>query len=206
MTIAGNIYGVVLNDSVERGQLAPHFGEKPYGKAPEAPVVYMKPLASIAQGAVPVPSETGLIASTTLAVLIARDTGAIAAESVATCVGGIALALDLSLPAASYYRPAVAQKNGDGRLALGTFVAPAIPPALSLSADGVVIHEWSLHRLARPVDQLIADLSTFMTLRAGDVLLIGLPGNAPTIYPGAQLLVEGEGLPSLDVPTKGDSR
>lgn len=204
MTIAGNIYGVVLNDSIERAQLASQFAEKPYSKPPVAPVVYMKPLASMVRGTVPVPAATGLVASTTLAVLIARDTYGIAAENFASCVGGIALALDLSLPAVSYYRPAIAQKNGDGRLAIGDFVAPTFPPALTLSADGAVIHEWSLDRLARPVDQLIADLSAFMSLRAGDVLLIGLPGDAPTICPGAQLLVEGEGLPSLDVPTKGD--
>lgn len=204
MTIAGNIYGVVLNDSAERAQLASQFGEKPYGKPPEAPVVYMKPLASLVRGAVLVPVKTGLVASTTLAVLIARDTSGVAAANVAACLGGVALALDLSLPAASYYRPAVAQKNGDSRLAIGAFVAPAFPPTLKLLSDGSVIHEWPLDRLARPVDQLIADLSAFMTLRAGDVLLIGLPGDAPTIQCGGRLRVEGDGLPPLEVPTEGE--
>lgn len=201
MTIAGNIYGVVLNDAAERERLAPQFGEKPYAAAPRAPVVYMKPLSSLATGTVGVPAATGLIAATTVAVLIARDTGKVAESGVAACLGGVALALDLSVPAASYYRPAVAQKNGDGRLALGSFAAPALPASLKLLADGELVHEWPLARLVRGLETLIADLGAFLTLKAGDVLLVGLPGDAPVIRPGQRLRVEADGLPTLDVTT-----
>lgn len=201
MTVAGNIYGVVLNDAAERERLAPQFAEKPYAAAPRAPVVYMKPLASVATGTVGVPAATGLVASTTVAVLIARDTGKVAESDVTACLGGMALALDLSLPAASYYRPAVAQKNGDGRLALGSFAAPALPERIRLLADGTLIHEWPLDRLFRKVDTLVADLGAFLTLKAGDVLLVGLPGDAPVIRPGQHLRVEADGLPALEVTT-----
>lgn len=205
MTVAGNIYGVVLNDAQEREHLAPQFDEKPYAKPPVAPVVYMKPLSSLAHDAVQVPADTGLVAATTLAVLIARDTGGVDEDGVAACLGGTALALDLSLPAASYYRPAVAQKNGDGRLAFGDFVAPVVPDAISLFADGDLIHQWSLDRLVRPLSRLVTDLGAFLTLRAGDVLLVGLPGDAPVVRPGQSLRVEAEGLPALAVATRGES-
>jgi 5-oxopent-3-ene-1,2,5-tricarboxylate decarboxylase / 2-hydroxyhepta-2,4-diene-1,7-dioate isomerase len=204
VTIAGNIYGVVLNDAEEHQRLAPQFGEKPYGAAPIAPVIYMKPLASVVHGKVPVPADTGLAASTTLAVLIARDTGGVTRSGVADCLGGVALALDLSVPASSYYRPAVAQKNGEGRLALGDFVAPAMPEAITLFADGKPVHEWSLERLVRPLDLLVADLGAFLTLKAGDVLLIGLPGDAPVIRPGQTLRVVADGLPEVEIATSGE--
>jgi 5-oxopent-3-ene-1,2,5-tricarboxylate decarboxylase/2-hydroxyhepta-2,4-diene-1,7-dioate isomerase len=204
MTVAGNIYGVVLNDATERERLAPQFEDKPYLKQPVAPVVYMKPLAALASGPVAVP-RGGLTAAATLAVLIARDTAGVERDDVAACIGGAALALDLSLPSASYYRPAVAQKNGDGRLALGGFTAPVVPRSIRVLADGATVHEWSLDRLARPIETLIADLGTFMTLKAGDVLLVGLPGDAPVIQAGQSLRVEGEGLPALDVATTGES-
>lgn len=204
MTVVGNIYGVVLNDAAERERLVPQFHEKPYGAPPLAPVVYMKPLSSLARGTVAIPAETGLTASTTLAVLIARDTGRVAESGVASCLGGVALALDLSVPATSYYRPAVAQKNGDGRLALGEFTAPAMPGAIRLLADGKLVHEWSLDRLVRPLETLVADLGAFMTLKAGDVLLIGLPGDAPTVQPGQSLRVEADGLPAIELATIGE--
>lgn len=205
MTVAGNIYGVVLNDIAECERLAPLFGEKPYGKPPVAPVIYMKPLSCLAQGPVKVPSDSGLVAAATLAVLIARDTGRVSEDGVAACLGAMAMALDLSVPAESYYRPAVAQKNGDGRLALGDFAAPAVPGEIRLLADGKPIHAWSPDRLVRPLEMLVADLGAFLTLKAGDVLLIGLPGDAPVIRPGQSLRVEADGLPALAVSTTGES-
>ena len=204
MTVAGNIYGVVLNDAQERGRLASQFDEKPYAKPPVAPVVYMKPRSSLARASVAVPADTGLTASTTLAVLIARDTGGVSESEVAACIGAMALALDLSLPSESYYRPAIAQKNGDGRLALAEFAAPAMPGAIRLKADGRPIHEWTLDRLVRPLERLVADLGAFLTLKAGDVLLVGLPGDAPVIRPGQSLRVEADGLPALDIATTGE--
>lgn len=201
MTVSGNIYGVVLNDALEHKRLAPQFSEKPYAAAPVAPVVYMKPLSSIVTGAVGVPAATGLVASTTVAVLIARDTAKLTEHDVAACLGGMAVALDLSLPAPSYYRPAVAQRNGDNRLALGCFAAPTLPKRIGLRVDGELVHEWSLDRLVRKLEPLIVELSAFMTLRAGDVLMIGLPGDAPLVSPGQILRVEADGLPSLDVAT-----
>lgn len=201
VTVAGNIYGVVLNDAAERERLAPQFGDKPYAAPPRAPVVYMKPLSSVATGTIGVPGATGLVASTTVAVLIARDTGGVSEVDVDTCLGGAALALDLSLPAASYYRPAVAQKNGDGRFALGSFAAPAMPRSIRLLADGELIHEWPLDRLFRKLETLVADLGAFLTLKAGDVLLVGLPGDAPVVRPWQILRVEADGLPTLEINT-----
>lgn len=203
MTLAGNIYGVVLNDTRERERLAPQFDEKPYAAPPRAPVVYMKPLASVVTGPVAVPPG-GLTAAATLALLVSRDTGGANEADAFSRLGGAALVLDLSLPASSYYRPAVAQKNADGRIALGAFAASAVPKTIRLLADDTVIHEWSLDRLHRQPGALIAELGSFLTLKAGDVLLIGLPGDAPLAHAGQKLRVEAEGLPPLDVTTTGE--
>lgn len=203
MTLAGNIYGVVLNDTPERERLAPQFGEKPYAAPPRAPVVYMKPLASVVTGPIAVPPG-GLVAAATLALLVARDTGSVAEADVFSHLGGAALVLDLSRPASSYYRPAVAQKNADDRIALGAFVAPSLPKTIRLLADDMVIHEWSLDRLHRQPGALVAELGAFLTLKAGDVLLIGLPGDAPLVHAGQTLRVEAGGLPPLNVTTTGE--
>jgi 5-oxopent-3-ene-1,2,5-tricarboxylate decarboxylase/2-hydroxyhepta-2,4-diene-1,7-dioate isomerase len=47
------------------------------------------------------------------------------------------------------------------------------------------------------VEDLIVDVSAYMTLRAGDLLLVGLPGDAPTAGVGREITVRSEGLPDL---------
>jgi 5-oxopent-3-ene-1,2,5-tricarboxylate decarboxylase/2-hydroxyhepta-2,4-diene-1,7-dioate isomerase len=204
MTVAGNIYGVVLNDAEELARLAPELDQKPYAAPPVWPVVYMKPLASLASGPIPVPA-TGLVAAATLAVLFARDTGGVAVADIPACIGATALALDLALPTDSYYRPAVAQKNAPGRLALGNWAGPKVPPSIRLWVDGSTIHEWPLDRLSRAPLALIAELGSYLTLKAGDVLLVGLPGDAPLVAAGQELRIEADGMPTLEVVARKDA-
>ncbi|WP_372731520.1 fumarylacetoacetate hydrolase family protein [Novosphingobium sp.] len=200
--IAGNIYGVVLNDATEREALGAALTEKPYGAPPMAPVVYQKPLASIARGAVTVP-EGGLVAATTVAVLFARDVCRITPDEVQGSIGAAALAIDFSTPNSSYYRPAIAHRNADGRLVLGDFAAFAMPESIALLIDDNVAHEWPTDRLVRGAVQLISDLSQYMTLLAGDVLMIGLPGDAALISGGQTLAVIGGPLPPTYTITTG---
>lgn len=200
--IAGNIYGVVLNDSAERDRLGAALAEKPYGAPPIAPVVYQRPLASIARGTVPVP-EGGLVAATTVALIIARDACRIGPIAVEAYIGAAALAVDLFTPNSSYYRPAIANRNADGRLVLGEFAAFAMPESIVLSLDDKPAHEWSTDRLVRGALQLASDLSQYMTLLAGDVLLIGLPGDAPVIVGGQTIAVTGGTLPPIVMKTTG---
>lgn len=199
MTVSGTIYGVLLNDAQEREALSPHFNEKPYEAPPLAPVVYIKPQPCISQGIVRVPPGVDLVeAAPTIALLFARDAADVAAEHAMACVGAMCLALDVSIPQASYYRPAIAERCRDGFLPIGPFAWAGLPASIETSIDGTIAHRWSLDRLVRPVPDLVADLSRFMTLRAGDVLLVGLPGDAPRVGPGRRIRVEADGLPPLD--------
>ncbi|QGP80417.1 fumarylacetoacetate hydrolase family protein [Sphingobium sp. CAP-1] len=200
MIPSGHIYGVALNDRLERDRLAAAFQEKPYGAPPRAPVVYMKPAAALARGPVRVAAGTQLVAAPTIALLFARDASHVTADQVQVHLGAAALALDLSLSLSqtSYYRPAIAQKNGDDFLILGDAGAADLPDAIRTFVDGVPVHAWSLERVWLPVAELVAELSTFMTLRAGDILLIGLPGDAPAVAPGQTIRVEADGLACIE--------
>lgn len=204
MTASGSIYGVVLNDRAEREGLQPQFAQKPYQAPPEAPVVYMKARQCVARGEARLPEGKSVRAGATLALLFARDACRVDAANALACVGGVALALDLSLPQENYYRPAIAQSNRDGFLQLGAFVAPVWPEEIVTRIDGVEAHRWRQDRLVRPAADLIAALSGFMTLRAGDVLLVGLPGDAPMIGAGQEALVEAAGLPALSARMKAE--
>lgn len=198
MSVGGHIYGVILNDRDELERLAPEFEEKPYSSPPNAPVVYMKPRSAIAKGVIPHKPEK-LVCAPTLALLMARDAARQTARNALNCVGAVAAALDVSLPQASYYRPAVAQKNADGFLAFGDWTAPSYPGLIATSINGASAHEWRLERLNRSPAELLAELSSFMTIKAGDVLLVGLPGDAPQAEAGDHLRIEAGGLPPLEI-------
>lgn len=198
--IAGNIYGVVLNDRDELNALGVALEAKPYAAPPKAAVVYQKPLGSIARGPVPVPPG-GLVAATTVALLFARDATRVLPEDVAAHLGGAALAVDLFTPNPSYYRPSVANRNADGRLLLGAFGRPLLPDAITMAVDGTIVHEWALSRLVRDAGQLVSDLSQYMTLMAGDLLLIGLAGDAPAIAADVALTISCDTLPAITTTT-----
>lgn len=199
--ITGSCYGVVLNAAAERERLAAAFAEAPYLRAPEAPVVYIKPRTCFRFDGAPVampPELPEVEVAATIAVLFAKDCGPGTDPNEA--IGAACLALDVGEPEASYYRPAIRQRCRDGFLPLGGFVGWTIGFAdttLTTRIDGAAVHQWSLRDLVRPVDRLVRDLASFMTLRSGDLLLVGLAGDAPRAKPGKQVEVDGEGFPPL---------
>lgn len=199
--LGGTIYGVVLNDADERERLGQALAEDPYKAPPGAPVVYIKPRLCATWGgaAVPMPEgESELRVAATLALLITRDTAKVNPEAALDHVGGACLALDVAVPFGSYFRPPIAQIARDGFLPLGAMGSAEVPEEIITIVDGVEVHRWSLSRLVRSPSQLISDLSQFMTLKAGDLLLVGLPGDAPTASKGQRVEVRTAGLARLD--------
>lgn len=194
MICSGHIYGIILNDAEELTRLAPDLNAEPYLAPPVAPVVYMKPATTLAMGTVRLKPGKEAVAAATLALLMAQDTTGVGAAHAMDHVGASALAIDISYPQANYYRPAVAQRNADGFLVLGDWNWPTVPDRITTVLDGQAAHSWPLDRLHRPIPQLIADISAFLTLRAGDVLLVGLPGDAPKVRAGMELRAEASGL------------
>ena len=200
--LPGTVYGVILNDLAERESLAARFTEPPYRAPPEAPVLCIKPQTCIAASGVRVATRPGkpIVAAATIGLVMGRDATRVTPEQALSCVAGVRLALDLCEEHADYYRPAVAERCRDDFLPL-TGLMPLTRPAseivIETCLDGHAVHRWSLDRLFRPVEQLIASITGFMTLSAGDVLLVGLPGDAPRAACGQVIEVRSDGLPRL---------
>lgn len=199
--ISGTAYGVVLNDRDELSALRATFLKAPYKAAPIAPVVYIKPRNCFNFGGAPVLIEDDIAEvslASTLAVLFARDVTDASPDHALEAVGAMCLALDVRCAREDYYRPAIAQTCRDGFLALGDFApVTALPKEIVTHVDERMVHVWQLSRLVRPLGQLIADLSSFMTLSAGDLLLAGLPGDAPSARIGQNVRVSAAGLAPL---------
>ena len=209
--VSGTIYGVVLNDRSEHGLLADAFLEAPYKAAPSAPVVYIKPRTCLTTGgaSIPLPDDvSSAVIAATLALSFTRDATWVSAVQAMDFVGEARIAIDVSEPSDSYYRPAIRQRCRDGFLPLGGAGAVSVETLTAdivTCIDGVEAHRWTLDRLARSVPQLIADLSAFMTLRAGDMLLVGLAGDAPVARVGQSISVSMNGLPTLETRIERES-
>ncbi len=136
--------------------------------------------------------------------IFARDATAVGVADALDHVLGYTLALDLSEPTASYYRPPIREKCRDGFLPIGPYLTPAHaiddPASLmvGLEIDGNAAGALPLIELIRPIPQLIADISAFMTFRRGDVLLAGLTPAGARAKVGSRLSAVANGIGRLD--------
>ena len=201
--IAGTIYGAALNDREEYAQLAAAFDAPPYNKPPHRPVLYIKPRNCLIgdTGIIPLPPDLACVeAAPSLALLIGRDAARVPADSALDYIAGACLALDIGEPRTGYYRPPVRQRCRDGFLRLGAVTAfePAhLRDTIDIAVNDKTVGHWSLNRLVRGAVQLIADVSGFMTLTAGDLLLTGIPHDAPVLSDGDSIVIRTGRLPLL---------
>lgn len=211
--VNGTVYGVILNDRASLQKIG-SLDEAPYKGAPKAPVLYIKPANTRAACGATVHLPQGaqsVEVGATIGLVLGRAAARVNRDSALDAVCGVVLAGDLSLPHASYYRPAIREKCFDGALPLS-----AVKPLADLSAlvlrteiDGKLADERSLADLVRDPAQLLADVSEFMTLNAGDVLLVGVRYMAPQAQAGSAVRISAEGLGSLAfsvAAAKGDQQ
>ncbi len=91
----------------------------------------------------------------------------------------------------------------DGFCAIGpelvptTQVADPHSLAITLYVNGEVRQQNSTANLVRNIPQLIAEISEFMTLHAGDVLITGTPEGRVDVLPGDRVEVDIAGLGRL---------
>ena len=207
--VDGAAYGVALNSKATLAALGEALYRDPYKQPPNAPVLYLKPPNTWIGYGEPIPCPPGvdrLHMGGSLGAVIGRTACRVAEHDALDCVGGYVIVIDVSIPHESYYRPAVRQQCRDGFCPMGPWVmgrdAIADPAAIEIRIKvnrelRCVSHATDL---VRPLPRLIADISEFMTLRAGDVLLIGEPDNAPLAGPGDRVRVEIDGAGWLENP------
>lgn len=201
------VYGVVLNDTASLQSIGA-LDAAPYKGAPRAPVLYIKPAGTRVPGGSAVrlpPGATEVEVGATVGLVLGRSASRLVPEDALDALAGLVLAADLSLPHASYYRPAIREKCFDGALPLGP-VRPLADLArleLGVEIDGKPAGGWSLDSLVRDAATLLADVTAFMTLRAGDVLLVGVRYAAPRAPAGSRVRIAGGVLGTLEFTIEG---
>ena len=200
--VSGTVYGVVLNDHASLRKIGDVLEAAPYKGVPKAPAMYIKPANTrVACGAVvklPQGAKTVEVGAT-LGLVMGRAASRLTRDNALDAVVGLVLVGDLSLPHGSYYRPAIREKCFDGSLPISS-VQPLVDVAklvLTTEIDGQVVEQRSLADLVRDPAQLLVDVSEFMTLAQGDVLLIGVSYMAPQASAGSQVRISADDVGSL---------
>ncbi len=192
----GTVYGVLLNFRNEIDALTPQMSQPPYKAPPQAPVLYVKTANtwSAHGAAIAVPAHVPAVEiGATIAMVMGK----------AGKVQGYVLMNDLSLPHASFFRPPVKFKNLDGFLGIGERLLPADqagdPAAFTLEVriNGELRQRADFSQLARPAAQLLADVVAFMTLRPGDVLMLGCDLGRPLAKAGDRIDITAPGFGTL---------
>ncbi|MBK0392621.1 fumarylacetoacetate hydrolase family protein [Ramlibacter algicola] len=197
--LSGTVYGTLLNHQAALAQLGGAVNEPPYKAAPKAPVLYVKPRNTLAStgDAVVVPDTAGALeVGAALGVVIGRTACRVQEQDAFAYVAGYTVVADFSVPHDSYYRPSVRLKALDGSCVVGPSVTPRarIPSPDDLDVgvfvDGKIVHATTTAGMVRNVARLLADVTDFMTLAPGDVLLLGVAAGAPRVAPGHHVSVE----------------
>ncbi|WP_052345835.1 fumarylacetoacetate hydrolase family protein [Paucisalibacillus sp. EB02] len=205
--VSGTVYGSLLNFQEQKDAFSSEFSKAPYNNPPERPILYIKPRntinAHLREVAIPNGVEAVEI-NATLGVVIGKTVTNVRDENALEYVEGYTIVNDVSVPHESFYRPAIKQKARDGFCPIGPWIVPKenLP-----NPDGLMIWTFkneeliqvtSVKDLVRSIPKLIQDVTEYMTLAKGDLLLIGVPHNPPVATVGDTIRIEIDQIGSLE--------
>jgi 5-oxopent-3-ene-1,2,5-tricarboxylate decarboxylase / 2-hydroxyhepta-2,4-diene-1,7-dioate isomerase len=203
----GTVYGTLLNHRDALAALGKRLNAAPYKAPPKVPILYIKPRNTVVGHRVPVvvPADApDLEIGSTLGIVIGRTATHVAESDALAYVAGYTVVNDISVQHASVYRPSMRFKCRDGFCPIGpAIVARALVPdpdalAITVAIDGETVHRSSTAGLIRPVARLIADVTEFMTLHPGDVLMVGVAAGAPRARAGQRVTITIAGVGQLE--------
>ena len=206
--LSGVVYGCLLNHRKALDALGDAASQAPYKAPPKAPVLYIKPRNTLAgPGArVVVPADAPeLELGASLGIVIGRTACRVSMQDALDHVAGYTIVADISVPHASFYRPSIRFKARDGFCPIGPRVvsrdAVTEPDALGVRVfvDDRAVQATSTAGMIRPVARLIADVTDFMTLSPGDVLLLGVAFGAPRVRAGQRAAIEIDSIGRLEL-------
>ena len=195
-----SVIGVAINFRETLVRLAPSFTAAPYQAPPIAPVLYLKTPNTWIKPGDPIPCPAGvshLRMAGTLGIVIARTACRVTPENAVHHIGAFIIVNDISIPHESFYRPALRERCSDSFCSIGV-PTPHLPTQHEFEIDVLVNNILRSNvrttSLVRPIPQLISDISEFLTLHPGDILLIGEPDTSPLCAPGDKVRIEIPGI------------
>ena len=196
-----SVFAVALNHRSQTEHWENAFHQPPYKTPPATPVWFIKPRNTHRKtnDVISLPEQQQTFSGGTLAVVIGKTARKVRAEDAEQYIAGYALANELSLAEESFYRPAIKAKCRDGFCPIGEMATLHDTASLAIvtEVNGVVKQSWSTAELHRNAAELIAALSDFATLQAGDLILMGTPQERVPVKKGDTVTIKARGLPDL---------
>ncbi|WP_082234537.1 fumarylacetoacetate hydrolase family protein [Halobacillus massiliensis] len=211
--VNGTVYGTLLNDRFEVEIMKERFKEAPYNQPPKAPVLYIKPINTLTghQSAIPLPLNSNQIQiSAGLGIVIGIKAEKVSAKDAFDYIEGFTIVNDVSLPHNSLFRPAVKEKARDGFCPVGPWIVPAAavsdPHNLGIKVfiNNELMQDFHTSRLVRTIPELLRDVTEFMTLNAGDLLIAGTGAHPPLAGDGDLITIEIDEVGRLENSVRRD--
>ncbi|MGI9154597.1 MAG: fumarylacetoacetate hydrolase family protein, partial [Rubrivivax sp.] len=212
------VVGALLEFQGAWQALEPVMAQPPHHRPPVHPVLYLKPANTWARAGEPVrlpPDVEEVEVGATLGISFARAASRVSAAQALDFVSGYCVVNDVTVPhldapKPALLRPPMRQKCRDGFCPIGPWVsASELPDPSGLEIRSYVNGELRQRShtadLRRSVPQLIADVSEFMTLAPGDLLLIGVDAQPARARVGDTMAVEIDGIGRLENPLRAET-
>ena len=204
------VYAAALNRPATLLALGDALSLPPYQAPPRAPVLHLKPANTWSGNGEPIrcpAGVAGLRMGGSVGLVIGRTASRLSAARALEWVSGLAVVNDVHLPYQSHFRPAIKERCRDGFCPIGApvpMVAAFAPDRLEILVEingKVVCREPPDY--VRGAAALLAEVSAFLTLGPGDVLLLGEPAVPPLAGPGDLVRIIVDGIGTLENPVIG---
>lgn len=196
------IFGVGLN-------FADHIGETgSLREVPETPVIFMKPLSSLAAPGQPVriPPNVGRVDyEGELAVVVGETLHRATPGEARKAIRGYTLALDITARDLQKQEPQWIRAKGFVTFCpLGPYLLPEFPEnaLLTTRVNGEVRQQAPLSAMIRKPWEILSFISQFAVLFPEDVVLLGTPRGVGPLTPGDRVEVEVPDIGVLAVPVE----
>ncbi len=180
---------------------------------PSLPLLFLKPPSAVigpGQAILLPPQSRQVEHEGELAVIIGQAGRWISPERAAEYILGYTAADDVSARDLQHSDGQWTRGKGfDTFCPLGPWIETELDPAdvlITCSVNGQMRQMASTRDMIFPVRQLVAFISSVMSLSPGDVILTGTPAGVGALGPGDEVSVEIEGLGTLTNPVKTDPR
>ena len=207
------VVGALLEFQGAWQALEPVMAQPPHHRPPVHPVLYINPANTWARHGDPVllpPDVAEVEIGATLGISFARAASRVNVAQALSHVSGYCIVNDVTVPHQSLLRPPMRQKCRDGFCPIGPWVSASEMPdpgglEIRSYVNGELRQRSHTTQLRRSVAQLVADVSEFMTLAPGDLLLIGVAEQPARARAGDTMAVEIDGIGRLENPLKAET-
>ncbi len=172
--------------------------QEPHNKPPLFPVLYIKPVNTWRKSGEPIILPAGIQEieiGATLGIVIGKTAVQIEEAAAFSYIQGYLIANDVTIAHEKILRPPIKQKCRDSFCPMSEMVVASDIKNpndfhISIYINDKLKLQNSTKNLVRPIAKLLADITKFMTLNEGDVVLVGTPENLPLVQAGDKVSIE----------------